>query len=56
MRGRRSSQRGEIGYADFLRRIMRAGCSHYETSIAERKATYFGRDGDFYTEPFPTQK
>ena len=47
-------QRGEIGYAEFLRRIMLSGCSHYEVFIAGRKAMYFGRDGDFYTEPFPT--
>lgn len=49
-------QRGEIGYAEFLRRIMMSGCSHYEVFIAGRKAMYFGRDGDFYTEPFPAQK
>ena len=48
-------QRGEIGYAEFLRRIMASGCSHYEVFIAGRKAMYFGRDGDFYTEPFPTK-
>jgi uncharacterized protein YbcV (DUF1398 family) len=47
-------QRGEIGYAEFLRRIMSSGCSHYEVFIAGRKAMYFGRDGDFYTEPFPS--
>ena len=50
----KSIQRGEIGYAEFLRRIMRAGCSHYEVYIGGCKAMYFGRDGDFYTEPFPT--
>jgi uncharacterized protein YbcV (DUF1398 family) len=49
----KSIQRGEIGYAEFLRRIMAHGCSHYEVFIASRKAMYFGRDGDFYTEPFP---
>jgi uncharacterized protein YbcV (DUF1398 family) len=49
-------QRGEIGYAEFLQRIMDAGCSHYEVFISGRKAMYFGRDGEFYTEPFPTQK
>ena len=48
-------QRGEVGYAEFLRRIMRSGCSHYEVYIAGRKAMYFGRDGEFYTEPFPRQ-
>ena len=49
-------QRGEIGYAAFLRRIMAAGCAHYEVFIAGRKAMYFGRDGAFYTEPFPAAK
>lgn len=49
-------QRGEIGYAEFLRRIMDAGCSHYEVFIAGRKAMYFGRAGEFYTEPFPQTK
>ncbi len=46
-------QRSEIGYAEFLRRIMGSGCSRYEVFIAGRKAMYFGRDGEFYTEPFP---
>jgi uncharacterized protein YbcV (DUF1398 family) len=52
----KSIQRGEIGYAEFLRRIMDAGCSHYEVFIAGRKAMYFGRAGEFYTEPFPQAK
>lgn len=46
-------QHGEIGYAEFLRRIMAAGCAHYEVFFQGRKAMYFGRDGAFYTEPFP---
>jgi uncharacterized protein YbcV (DUF1398 family) len=49
----KSIQRGEIGYDAFLRRIMDAGCAHYEVFIAGCKAMYFGRDGAFYTEPFP---
>jgi uncharacterized protein YbcV (DUF1398 family) len=52
----KSIQRGEIGYAEFLHRVMGAGCSHYEVFISGRKAMYFGRDGEFYTEPFPAQK
>lgn len=48
-------QRGEIGYDAFLRRIMGAGCSRYEVFIGGRKAMYFGRDGEFYTEPFPAK-
>ena len=52
----KSIQAGEIGYAEFLRRIMRSGCSHYEVFIAGRKVMYFGRDGDFHTEHFPPAK
>jgi uncharacterized protein YbcV (DUF1398 family) len=46
-------QRREIGYAEFLRRIMRAGCASYCVFLNGGKAMYFGRDGAFYTEPFP---
>ncbi len=49
-------QKGEVGYAEFLRRIMRSGCSHYEVFIAGRKVMYFGRAGDFHTEHFPPAK
>jgi uncharacterized protein YbcV (DUF1398 family) len=47
-------QRREIGYAEFLRRIMQAGCARYTVFFGGRKAMYFGRQGDFHTEPFPT--
>jgi len=46
-------QRGEIGYAEFLRRIMQAGCARYGVFIVGRKVMYFGRQGDFHAEPFP---
>ena len=49
-------QRKEIGYTEFLRRIMQAGCARYIVFFDGRKAMYFGRDGAFYTEPFPVQK
>ena len=49
----RAIQQQKIGYAEFLRRIMRGGCTRYIVFFAGRKAMYFGRDGDFYTEPFP---
>ena len=50
----RAIQQKRIGYAEFLRQIMRAGCARYSVFFGGRKAMYFGRDGDFYTEPFPT--
>jgi uncharacterized protein YbcV (DUF1398 family) len=46
-------QRGEIGYAQFLRRIMRAGCAGYSVFFGGRKVMYFGRQGDVHTEYFP---
>jgi uncharacterized protein YbcV (DUF1398 family) len=52
----RAIQQGQIGYADFLRQIMAAGCASYGVFIAGRKVMYFGRDGDFHTEHFPAQK
>lgn len=52
----RAIQRGEIGYAEFLHRIMVAGCASYRVFIDGRKAMYFGRNGEFLTEPFPQPK
>ena len=52
----RAIQQKQIGYAEFLRQIMRAGCARYSVFFGGRKAMYFGRQGDFYTEPFPTAK
>jgi uncharacterized protein YbcV (DUF1398 family) len=52
----KSIQRREIGYAEFLRRIMRAGCVSYSVFFDGHKAVYVGRNGDSYTEPFPAAK
>ncbi|HEY5306711.1 MAG TPA: DUF1398 family protein [Pseudolabrys sp.] len=49
-------QQKKIGYAEFLRQIMQAGCARYSVFFGGRKAMYFGRNGEFYTEPFPAQK
>src|SRR6185312_4020202 len=46
-------QRREIGYAEFLRRIMSAGVTDYSVYLTGRKAIYNGRHGDFYVENFP---
>jgi uncharacterized protein YbcV (DUF1398 family) len=46
-------QQGRIKYREFLRRIMEAGCSHYEVFITGRQAVYFGRDGSQHIERFP---
>ena len=46
-------QQNKIGYAEFLRQIMVAGCASYEVFFGGRMAVYVGRDGDTYVEPFP---
>jgi len=45
-------QRGEIGYAEFLRRIMMSGCSHYEVFIAGRRRCISGVMGIFIPSRF----
>jgi uncharacterized protein YbcV (DUF1398 family) len=52
----RRIQRGEIGYMEFLRLTMLAGCVGYGVYISGRRAIYFGRTGDNYVEPFPGPK
>ena len=41
-------QAAQFGYAEFLRRIMRAGVVYYDVFINGRRAIYTGRDGDFH--------
>ncbi len=49
-------QQGRIKYREFLRRIMEAGCSHYEVFITGKQVIYFGRDGSHHIERFPSVK
>jgi uncharacterized protein YbcV (DUF1398 family) len=49
-------QHKQIGYAEFLRRIMKAGCASYSVFFDGGKAVYVGRNGDSYSEPFPAAK
>ncbi|AMV26011.1 hypothetical protein VT84_16550 [Gemmata sp. SH-PL17] len=48
----RASQRGEIIFPEFLRRIMAAGCVGYFTQITGSRVQYVGRTGDLHVEPF----
>lgn len=52
----RQSQRNEHTYRDFCRKIAEAGCAGYLVTILGRRAVYFGRDGEVYTEHFPGGK
>ena len=49
----RASQAREITYQQFLVRIASAGITYYTVHLSGRKAIYFGRHGDSFTEPFP---
>lgn len=49
----RASQKGEHRYPEFLQKIAAAGVVYYTVHLQGRKAIYFGRHGDSYTEPFP---
>ncbi len=49
----RASQAREIGYREFLQRVAEAGVVYYTVHLKGRKAVYFGRHGDSFTEPFP---
>jgi uncharacterized protein YbcV (DUF1398 family) len=52
----RAIQRGEIQYREFCRRIAAAGCVGYHVFITGKRAVYYGRTGDSYTEWFPGAK
>ena len=52
----RAIQAGRIDYAEFLRRIMKAGVVYYDVFMGGRRAIYTGRDGDFHVEKFPRPK
>jgi uncharacterized protein YbcV (DUF1398 family) len=49
----RASQKQEIGYREFCRRVTRAGCVGYQVSLAGRRAVYYGRSGQTHVEHFP---
>ncbi len=49
----RQSQRGEIKYHAFLRKVMDAGVLSYSVFIQGAKVIYFGRKGEQHVEEFP---
>jgi len=48
-----ASQRGEIKYVEFLRRILAAGTTQYFVYLTGKRAVYIGRDGNEHIEHFP---
>ncbi|HEX5499085.1 MAG TPA: DUF1398 family protein [Thermomicrobiales bacterium] len=49
----RSDQAGETTFPEFLAASWRAGVVRYDVDFAARRVTYFGTDGDAYTEAYP---
>jgi uncharacterized protein YbcV (DUF1398 family) len=52
----RSVQMSEIGYREFVTKIMAAGVASYTVFLSGRRAVYIGRHGDFHVELFPGAK
>ena len=49
----RAIQAGKIKYCEFCARIAAAGCVGYMVSLTGRRAVYYGRTGEIFTEYFP---
>lgn len=52
----RAVQADEIRYPEFLKRAMAAGVASYSVFIAGKRVIYFGRNGAFHVEEFPSRK
>jgi uncharacterized protein YbcV (DUF1398 family) len=50
----REIQAGRINYAEFLKRIIAAGCVGYLVCLTGNRAIYLGRNGETYVEQFPS--
>jgi uncharacterized protein YbcV (DUF1398 family) len=49
----RAIQQRQIGYREFLRRVMAAGTTQYWVYLQGRCAVYTGRNGEAHVERFP---
>ena len=49
----RASQQQQIGYQEFCRRVLQAGCAGYWVSLVGQRAVYYGRSGETHVERFP---
>jgi uncharacterized protein YbcV (DUF1398 family) len=52
----RAVQNREIGYREFVMKIMTAGIVSYTVFLTGRRAVYVGRHGDLHVERFPGTK
>ncbi len=49
-------QADKIRYPEFLKHAMAAGVASYWVFITGKRVIYFGRNGDFHVEEFPSSK
>jgi uncharacterized protein YbcV (DUF1398 family) len=49
----RTDQAGQSAFGEFLAASWRAGVVRYDVDFAAHRVTYFGADGDSYTEDYP---
>lgn len=49
----RKSQAGETTFPEFLKGTWENGVIHYEADLISRKVSYYGSDGESYTEDYP---
>nr|WP_145487729.1 MULTISPECIES: DUF1398 family protein [Streptomyces] len=50
----RADQAGETTFPEFVRACWDAGIAWYDVDTASRTCTYYGTDGDHYTEDYPS--
>ncbi|MEU1201569.1 DUF1398 family protein [Streptomyces sp. NPDC005813] len=49
----RADQAGETAFPEFLQGCWQAGVVRYDVDLGARTCTYYGADGDSYTESYP---
>ncbi|MGD1217116.1 DUF1398 family protein [Streptomyces krungchingensis] len=49
----RADQAGETAFPEFLQGCWQAGVAWYDVDLGARTCTYYGADGDSYTESYP---
>ncbi len=51
----RAAQGGQIGYNEFCRRVLTAGCAGWQVSMSGKRVVYYGRTGETHVELFPAK-
>jgi len=51
----RGAQSGKVGYNEFCRRVLHAGCAGWHVSMLGKRVVYYGRTGETHVELFPSK-